>query len=77
MYCLCVWVRAFLSAFVFLFQVFPYSNPAETYRYYSLPFCRPAEYKKEVQQFGEQLVGNRKASVFFGGEAFFFVVALS
>lgn len=44
-------------------QVFPYSNPAETYQYYSLPFCPSADGKKEERHFGELLVGSRKASL--------------
>lgn len=43
-------------------QVFPYNNPAETYKYYSLPFCRPKISERERQRFGEMLVGDRKAS---------------
>ncbi|CAN0282536.1 unnamed protein product, partial [Hapterophycus canaliculatus] len=40
--------------------VFPYNNPAETYKYYSLPFCRPDDAERERQRFGELLVGDRK-----------------
>ncbi|CAN0576172.1 unnamed protein product, partial [Ectocarpus sp. 12 AP-2014] len=43
-------------------QVFPYNNPAETYKYYSLPFCRPKTSERERQRFGEMLVGDRKVS---------------
>eukprot|EP00752_Nemacystus_decipiens_P008579 g7660.t1 len=43
-------------------NVFPYNNPAETYRYYSLPFCRPDNGERERQRFGELLVGDRKVS---------------
>ncbi|CAN0270610.1 unnamed protein product, partial [Laminaria digitata] len=53
-------------------QVFPYNNPAETYQYYSLPFCRSSDGQRdgqrERQRFGELLVGDRKvgfAYVFF------------
>eukprot|EP00904_Undaria_pinnatifida_P002897 jgi/Undpi1/12608/HiC_scaffold_6.g02277.m1 len=41
-------------------NVFPYNNPAETYQYYSLPFCPPGEGQRERQRFGELLVGDRK-----------------
>ncbi|CAM9594393.1 unnamed protein product [Ectocarpus sp. 12 AP-2014] len=43
-------------------NVFPYNNPAETYKYYSLPFCRPKTSERERQRFGEMLVGDRKVS---------------
>ena len=43
-------------------KVFPYNNPAETYKYYSLPFCRPDNGERERQRFGELLVGDRKVS---------------
>ncbi|CAM9119615.1 unnamed protein product [Ascophyllum nodosum] len=42
-------------------SVFPYNNLAETYRYYSLPFCQPLERRpKEAQRFGELLSGDRR-----------------
>ncbi|CAM9224985.1 unnamed protein product [Scytosiphon promiscuus] len=38
-------------------NVFPYNNPAETYKYHSLPFCRPGgDAERERQRFGELLV---------------------
>lgn len=45
-----------------LFQVGPYSNPTETYPYYSLPFCRPDSMKRQSQQLGELLSGDRKVN---------------
>lgn len=53
-----------LFACPFLHQVFPYNNPAETYRYHSLPFCS-ADHEKERQRFGESLVGNRKVGCLY------------
>ncbi|CAN0265290.1 unnamed protein product [Pylaiella littoralis] len=43
-------------------NVFPYNNPAETYKYFSLPFCRLDDGERERQRFGEMLVGDRKVS---------------
>lgn len=60
-------------------QVFPYNNPAETYKYYSLPFCRPKSSERERQRFGEMLVGDRKASrpsFFFPAELMLVLMAL-
>ncbi|KAJ1463256.1 hypothetical protein M885DRAFT_504871 [Pelagophyceae sp. CCMP2097] len=40
-------------------KVGPFNNPSETYEYYSLPFCSKTK-KKRREDFGEQLVGDRK-----------------
>jgi hypothetical protein len=37
----------------------PYSNPTETYEYYSLPFCAPEVKEKKKQKMGEMLEGDR------------------
>jgi len=37
----------------------PFSNPSETYKYYSLPFCKPKVTKNE-QDFSESLAGDRR-----------------
>ncbi|CAN4099949.1 unnamed protein product [Withania somnifera] len=36
----------------------PYNNPQETYRFYSLPFCRPADGDHKRRSLGEVLGGN-------------------
>lgn len=36
----------------------PYNNPQETYSYYSLPFCRPADGDHKRGGLGEVLGGN-------------------
>ncbi|CAN4097995.1 unnamed protein product [Withania somnifera] len=36
----------------------PYNNPQETYRFYSLPFCRPADSDHKKGGLGEALGGN-------------------
>lgn len=43
-------------------KVGPYSNPHETYPYYSLPFCPPKEIKSETHELGELLSGDRKVN---------------
>ena len=35
----------FLKVIVYVNKVGPYSNPHETYHYYSLPVCRPSKVK--------------------------------
>eukprot|EP01113_Clastostelium_recurvatum_P047774 TRINITY_DN857_c0_g1_i1.p1 TRINITY_DN857_c0_g1~~TRINITY_DN857_c0_g1_i1.p1 ORF type:complete len:600 (+),score=185.13 TRINITY_DN857_c0_g1_i1:51-1850(+) len=35
----------------------PYSNPTETYEYYSLPFCKPDVIKKKPTRLGERIEG--------------------
>lgn len=42
-------------------NVGPYSNPTETYEYYSLPFCKPGSGKmiKKPQKMGEVIQGDR------------------
>lgn len=43
-------------------QVGPFSNPTETYPYYSLPFCPPAEVQHQSHELGELLSGDRKVN---------------
>jgi hypothetical protein len=38
----------------------PYSNPTETYEYYSLPFCRPEKMHHKHSSLGEDLSGDHK-----------------
>lgn len=63
-----------------MLQVFPYNNPAETYQYHSLPFCRTRtrdgerDGQRERQRLGELLVGDRKVG-FSYNKAFFFCFA--
>ncbi|EGG15974.1 TM9 protein B [Cavenderia fasciculata] len=39
-------------------NVGPYSNPTETYEYYSLPFCKPEHIKHKKSKLGEILQGD-------------------
>ena len=48
-----------------LLQVGPFSNPAETYKYYSLPFCQPENVKSQAQQLGEVLAGDRRVNTMY------------
>ncbi|KAA0149767.1 hypothetical protein FNF27_06824 [Cafeteria roenbergensis] len=41
-------------------KVGPYTNPSETYSYYSLPFCAPDEVAHQGHNLGEYLSGDRK-----------------
>jgi len=42
-------------------KIGPYSNPSETYEYYSLPFCRPdGEIQHKHSSLGEDLSGDHK-----------------
>jgi hypothetical protein len=34
-------------------QVGPYHNPTETYQYYNLPFCQPADKSYKLEDLGE------------------------
>lgn len=43
-------------------KVGPYSNPTETYRYYSLPFCPHKTPEHQSHELGELLAGDRKVS---------------
>lgn len=45
---------------LFVDNVIPENNPSESYRYYSLAFCKPEEMKFKVQTLGEVLQGSRK-----------------
>merc|ERR1711871_165443 len=40
-------------------KVGPYANPTEQYEYYTLPFCAPAEEKRQWHDFGEAIQGDR------------------
>jgi transmembrane 9 superfamily protein 3 len=40
----------------------PYSNPSETYQYYSLPFCRPKHVEQRKNTLGEVLEGSMKST---------------
>jgi hypothetical protein len=49
----------------------PYSNPSETYQYYSLPFCQPMHVEQRANTLGEVLEGSMKYTsmyeIRFGG----------
>jgi len=46
---------------IFVNKIGPFANPTETYRYYSLPFCKPqGELKGDSHTLGEILTGDRK-----------------
>lgn len=45
---------------LFVDNVIPEDNPSESYRYYSLAFCKPDEEKHKTQTLGEVLQGSRK-----------------
>lgn len=45
---------------LFVDNVIPEDNPSESYRYHSLPFCKPEEEKHKTQTLGEVLQGSRK-----------------
>ena len=45
---------------LFVDNVIPENNPSESYRYYTLAYCRPAEEKHKTQSLGEVLQGSRK-----------------
>ncbi|CAF4387063.1 unnamed protein product, partial [Adineta steineri] len=46
---------------VYVNKVGPYSNPQETYHYYSLPVCRPSKIVSKDLTLGEVLSGDRMA----------------
>jgi hypothetical protein len=50
----------------------PYSNPSETYQYYSLPFCQPMHVEQRANTLGEVLEGSMKYTsmyeIRFGGK---------
>ncbi|CAF0943493.1 unnamed protein product, partial [Didymodactylos carnosus] len=46
---------------VYVNKVGPYSNPQETYHYYSLPVCRPQKIVSKELTLGEVLSGDRMA----------------
>lgn len=43
-------------------NVGPFNNPAESYKYYDLPFCAPAEAHNAPTKFGEHIAGDRRRS---------------
>ena len=43
-------------------NVGPYSNPAETYDFYTLPYCPPKELAVESENLGECWAGDRRQS---------------
>jgi hypothetical protein len=47
----------------FVNKIGPYSNPTETYEFYSLPFCQPQKIQHKHASIGEDLVGDHKALV--------------
>lgn len=47
---------------VFVNNVGPFNNPAETYEYYSLPFCAPRDLHSEKENLGEILAGDRRTT---------------
>ena len=44
---------------LFVNTVSPYSNPSETFEYYSLPFCRPDPLQKVKVTLGQAIEGDR------------------
>ena len=46
-------------------QVGPYTNPSETYPFYSLPFCRPESVERESQELGDVLAGDRRVNTLY------------
>eukprot|EP01006_Ploeotia_vitrea_P022005 TRINITY_DN54419_c0_g1_i1.p1 TRINITY_DN54419_c0_g1~~TRINITY_DN54419_c0_g1_i1.p1 ORF type:complete len:615 (-),score=277.66 TRINITY_DN54419_c0_g1_i1:64-1860(-) len=43
-------------------NVGPFNNPAETYEYYSLPFCAPKDLQSEDENLGAVLAGDRRVN---------------
>jgi hypothetical protein len=43
-------------------KIGPYSNPSETYEFYSLPFCAPREIQHKHTKLGEDLTGDHKVN---------------
>ncbi|KAL3525059.1 hypothetical protein ACH5RR_013431 [Cinchona calisaya] len=43
-------------------KVGPFQNPSETYRFFDLPFCSPAQVKEKKEALGEVLNGDRLVS---------------
>jgi len=41
-------------------NVGPFNNPAETYKYYSMPFCQPQKTSDQGENLGEKLAGDRR-----------------
>ncbi len=41
-------------------KIGPYSNPSESYEYYSLPFCPPEEVHHKHASIGEDFTGDHK-----------------
>ncbi|CAF3363934.1 unnamed protein product, partial [Rotaria sp. Silwood2] len=49
------------NVIIYVNKVGPYSNPQETYHYYSLPVCRPSKIVSKDLTLGEVLSGDRMA----------------
>ena len=43
-----IFILYLLKVIVYVNKVGPYSNPQETYHYYSLPVCRPSKVKEII-----------------------------
>lgn len=43
-------------------KIGPYSNPSETYEFYSLPFCQPTSIQHKHTKIGEDLTGDHKVN---------------
>ena len=43
-------------------KIGPYTNPSETYEYYSLPFCAPETIQHKHAAIGEHLKGDHKVN---------------
>jgi MFS family permease len=43
-------------------KIGPYSNPSETYEFYSLPFCQPSSIQHKHTKIGEDLTGDHKVN---------------
>jgi len=43
-------------------KIGPYSNPSETYEFYSLPFCQPPSIQHKHTKLGEDLTGDHKVN---------------
>ena len=46
-------------------KVGPFANPSETYEYYTLPFCKPAEDERKGLDLGEAIGGDRLVKTTF------------
>jgi transmembrane 9 superfamily member 1 len=46
-------------------NVGPYHNPAETYEYYSLPFCAPKDFQRHKNNLGQVIAGDRRTDTLY------------